>query len=137
MDGIGGTRSAIMLEGSTRRRRMWSTIVLVLAVVAFFAVLEGRNILHDLREQRRVETDPHVRGKVIHAQKTGDQIGEEPLMELTVEFKTLDDRPVRTTTIERVGIEDAAQLLGNPEVDVWYAPNNPSDVVIRWRERPK
>lgn len=114
---------------------MWPTILLVGAVVAFLAALEGRNILHDRREQRRVETDPHVRGKVVQTTKTGDHIGEDPLMEVTVEFKTLDQQPVRATTIERVGVEDAAQLLSNPEVDVWYAAANPTDIVIGWRAR--
>lgn len=121
----------------TPRRTIGLTVLVGVALVGFFAVLEGRNILHDLRERERVETDPHVRGRVVGTRKTGNQIGEDPLMELSVEFETLDGRPIRAKSIERVGVEDAVRLLQDPEVDVWYAPGNPEDVVIRWRERPK
>lgn len=124
-----------MQEATPPRRRMWPTVVLVLVIAAFFGIVEGPHILHDLRERKRVETDPHVRGKVVDTRKTGDAIGEDPLMELTIEFRTLDEKPVRAKTIERVGIEDAMRLLANPEVDVWYAANDPTDIVIRWRPR--
>lgn len=126
-----------MAESPTPKRRIWPIVLLAFGVVAFLAAVEGPNILHDLREQERVETDPHVRGRVVGARATGENIHEDPLMELTVEFRTLDDRPIRAVTRERIDAFDAAHLLEKPEVDVWYDAANPLDIVIRWRERPE
>jgi hypothetical protein len=119
-----------------KRGPLWPALGIALAIAASFIVIEGPKTLHDFREARRVERDDHVRGRVVGMRDTGDHIGEDPAMEVTVEFTTLDGRTVRARTIERVGDADATRLKNNPELDVWYDAKDVTDIVIRWRPRP-
>lgn len=124
------------LAASKPRGALWY-IGVALAVAASIAVIEGPYLLHDWREARRVERDPHVRGRVLGMRATGDSIKDEPAMEVTVEFETRDGHTVRATTIERVNEDDEKILSSRREIDVWYDAKNPTDVVIRWRPRPR
>lgn len=124
-------------EPSSRKRAryrslLWTGSITVVVLVAI-AALTGADLLHDMREARRVASDPHVVGHVLGLRDTGKDHHDEPLMEVTIEFTTLDGRAVQTRTIERVDARDAVRLLSHPEINVWYDVSNPTDAVIRWR----
>jgi hypothetical protein len=101
------------------------------AVAAYFAP----NALHDRREARRVERDPHAEGTVTDLRDTGEDNHGEPLVEVFVTFHTREGGAVDTHTIERLGVRDVVWLTSHKDVDVWYDPQNPFDAVIRWRSR--
>jgi hypothetical protein len=107
----------------------------IAVLFAAIAVLAGPGLWHDWRESRRVARDPHVKGRVLGLLDTGEDYRQEPLMEVSVEFTTLDGRALRTKTVERVDARDVVRLLNHQEIDVWYDVNDPTDIVIRWRPR--
>jgi hypothetical protein len=105
------------------------------ALVALLAYL-GPNLLHDWREARRVERDPHGVGKVTALRDTGEDNQGEPVVEVSIAFTTREGSAIATRTIERLRAPDVVRLWHNKDVDVWYDPSNPFDAVIRWRSRP-
>lgn len=124
---------------SPRKGARYSSLIwiggITVVVLGSIAALTGSDLLHDMREDRRVARDPHVVGHVLGLRDTGKEHHDEPLMEVTIEFTTLDGRAVHTRTIERVGARDAVRLLSHQEINVWYDASNPADAVIRWRPR--
>jgi hypothetical protein len=117
-----------------RNPNVWLGIFFALAI-AGVAVSEGPNVWHDEREQRRVERDPHVRGRVTGLTDTGEDNHGEPLVEVAIAFTTLEGQAIETRTIERVKASDAVVLARHPEIDVWYDPNDPFSAVIRFHPR--
>jgi hypothetical protein len=110
---------------------------LAVTILSGFLVCEGPNQLHDWRETRRVERDPHVEGTVTGLRDTGEDDRDEPLVEVSIAFTTREGGAVVTRTIERLSAPDVVWLWSHKEVDVWYDPNDPFDAVIRWRPRMK
>lgn len=120
-----------------KRREVWTALLILLAIGLAFLLIEGKGLLRGMREKRRMETDPHVSGRVISTEETGESRGDVPLLKITVELVTLDGKTVRASTIERVDLDDAARIARGEPVEVWYAPSDPTDIVIRWRAPSK
>jgi len=113
---------------------VWLGTFFMLAIAVVVAS-EAPNVWHDEREQRRVDRDPHVRGRVTGLSDTGEDNHGEPLVEVAIAFTTLDGQAIETRTLERVKARDAVLLSRHPEIDVWYDPNDPTSAVMRFRPR--
>jgi hypothetical protein len=106
-----------------------------IALLVFVAIAGG--LIWDRHvDAARLEHDPHVVGRVVDLRVLDDEGDDDGTpVTLTVEFTTLAGRTLVVEKHAQMNGRDALRVLGRKEVDVWYRPDDPNDVLLRWDPR--